>query len=111
MSDAVREVPGGVEIAIFCRPGAARAAVAGLHAGAVKIKVRAPAVDGKANLALIEFVAGMLDVPERDVEIARGPRSRIKLLRVSGVGSREVVRRLEEALAATGRTHATRPRE
>lgn len=60
----------------------------------VKIRLRARAIDGKANAALIRFLADTLNVPARDVSIRVGEHSRNKVVQVRGVGD------LKERLAA-----------
>jgi len=52
--------------------------------GAVLIRIAAPPVDGKANAALVAFVAKLLGVPKASVEIIRGETSRNKVIRVEG---------------------------
>ena len=66
-------------------PGASRDEVAGTMGNAVKIKLRAPPVEGRANEALIEFLAARLDLPRRALSLVRGDTSRQKLLRVDGL--------------------------
>ena len=68
--------------------------VAGEHAGAIKIRLRAPAVEGKANAALISFLAARLKVPARTIVLARGQKSRDKLVRIDGLSEEELRRRL-----------------
>jgi uncharacterized protein len=68
--------------------------VAGEHGGAIKIKLRAPAVEGKANAALIRFLAGQLELPRHAIELERGQKSRDKLIRIDGLTSEEVRTRL-----------------
>src|ERR1700716_1172367 len=63
LSAAVRAVPGGVELSVFCQPKAARSALIGMHGGALKAKVRAPPVEGKANQELLDLLARALAVP------------------------------------------------
>jgi uncharacterized protein len=63
-------------------PGAKRSELAGLHDGALRIKLAAPPVDGKANAALEKLLALWLDLPQRDVQLLRGQTSRRKTLRV-----------------------------
>ena len=70
-------------IAVHAQPGAKKSAVAGLHGEALKIRIAAPPVEGKANEALIAFVAKMLDVPRRTVSVVKGESSREKLLLVA----------------------------
>ena len=76
---------------IFCTlavkpvPNAPRSAVVGWLGDALKIKIRAPALDGRANEALCEFLADELGLPRRAVTLARGDKSRQKLVRVAGL--------------------------
>ena len=66
----------------------------GGHGGAIRIKLRAPAVEGKANAALITFLAERLNVPARTIVLLRGHKSRDKLVRIDGLGEDAVRRRL-----------------
>ena len=83
MEDWCRRTDQGWLIAVHAQPGAKKSAVAGLHGEALKIRVAAPPVEGKANEALIAFVARALGVPRRAVTLARGETSREKLLLVA----------------------------
>jgi uncharacterized protein (TIGR00251 family) len=84
-----------VVLALHVQPGAARTEVAGLHGAALKIRLAAPPVDGKANLALRRFLADAFDVPLRNVEIARGERSRDKVVRIEAPARRPQWARLK----------------
>jgi len=64
--------------------------VVGEHGGAIKIKLRASAVEGKANAALISFLAERLNVPARTIVLLRGHKSRDKLVRIDGLSEREL---------------------
>ena len=78
--------PHEVEIRVHAQPGARRTEAAGLHGEALKIRVAAPALEDRANAALIEFLAGKLGVAKRDVTLASGARSREKRFVVKGPG-------------------------
>ena len=67
--------------------------VVGEHGGAIKIKLRAPAVEGKANAALLRFLADQMKLPRHAIVLQSGQRSRDKLLRVDGLSEEEVRRR------------------
>ncbi len=84
-SFAVRPVAGGVILRVHVVPRAARSEAAGLHGGALRVRLDAPPVEGAANAALIEFLAGRLGVPRRQVSIVGGLTSREKQVRVEGV--------------------------
>ena len=68
--------------------------VVGEHGGAIKINLRAPAVAGKANAALVDFLAKRLKVPVRRIVLLRGHKSRDKLVRIDGLSEEELRRRL-----------------
>ena len=69
------------------QPRASRSEVAGLHGERLRIRLQAPPVDGKANAALVEFVAGLFGIPRARVTIEHGLTGRDKRLRLQGVPS------------------------
>jgi uncharacterized protein len=79
---------------IRVQPRAKRDEVVGERAGAIVIRLKAPPVDGKANAALIEFIANAARVPRSRVEIVRGATGREKTVRVSGVAEQDLRRAL-----------------
>ena len=60
----------------------------------LKVRVRARPVDGEANAALVALLAKVLGVPRRDVNLARGNQSRLKMIEVSGLDEAAVRERL-----------------
>lgn len=86
----VSAVPGGVDIQVKVIPRAGRTALAGLRDGALLVRLAAAPVDGAANEALIEAIAGALGVPKRSVSITSGERSKQKRVRVMGVSMEAV---------------------
>jgi uncharacterized protein (TIGR00251 family) len=96
---AVRDVPGGVELSVFCQPKAARSALIGMHGGALKAKVKAPPVEGKANQALLDLLAGALGVPRGRLTLVSGEQSRNKRVRVNGVDAPTAIGAIMAALA------------
>jgi uncharacterized protein (TIGR00251 family) len=75
-------------------PNAPRDEVAGWMGGAFKVKIHAPALDGRANDALAAFLAEKLGLPRRAVTLVRGDKSRHKVVRIDGLMPDEVKRRL-----------------
>lgn len=71
-----------MRIAVHVQPNASRSEVAGEMEGALKVRLNAPPVDGKANEALERFIADKLDVARRTVSVSHGHTSRQKLLEV-----------------------------
>jgi uncharacterized protein (TIGR00251 family) len=66
-------------------PHAPRDEIAGWLGGALKVKVRAPALEGRANDALLDFLARELRLPRRALTLVRGEKSRHKAVRLAGV--------------------------
>ena len=72
------------------QPRASRDEVSGVAEGAIKIRLRAPAVENRANEALCEFLATLLKRPNSAVRILSGDRSRTKRVEIDGVTRRQV---------------------
>lgn len=83
------------KLAIKAIPNAPRNAVAGWLGDALKVKVHAPALEGRANDELCEFISDTLGLPRRAVTVAMGDKSRQKLLLIDGLTLDEVRRRLD----------------
>lgn len=82
------------QLAIKAVPNAPRSAVVGWLGDALKIKVHAPAVEGRANEELCRFLAEALDLPRRAVTVATGNTSRQKRVQIDGLSLDEVRARL-----------------
>ncbi len=81
-------------IRVHVIPNAKIDKVVGEYGDAIKIKLRAPAVEGKANAALRRFLAKKLSVPQRAIVPERGEKSRDKVIRIDGLNQAEVCRGL-----------------
>ena len=75
-------------------PNAKRDEVTGEHGDAVKIKIAAPALDGKANEAVLELLAEKLGIHRRDITLIAGEKSRDKLVEIAGLDATEARGRL-----------------
>lgn len=85
MSDWLREAAdGSLVLSLHIQPGAKKTGFAGLHGEAMKIRLAAPPVDGKANAALCAFLAEFCKVPKAAVVLISGETSRAKRVRVEG---------------------------
>ena len=82
---SITDSPGGVTIPVRAQPGARRTAIVCEHAGALKVAVNAPPVDGKANAALEEALAGWLGLKRSQVSLAKGASSRDKAFSALGI--------------------------
>lgn len=77
-----REGRADVVLAIRVHPGARKSEVVGFHGDALKIRLAAPPVDGRANDELLRFLAEAFGVPRANVALLRGASSRSKLVRI-----------------------------
>lgn len=73
-----------ITLTLHVQPGAKRSEINGLHGDALKIRLAAPPVDGRANEALLKFIGGLFSVPTRQVELRQGAQSRHKVVAVTG---------------------------
>ena len=73
-----------VTLSLHIQPGAKRSEVSGLHGEALKIRLAAPPIEGRANEALLRFIADSFEIPLRQVELLRGNQSRHKMVKVTG---------------------------
>lgn len=74
----------GITLSLHVQPGAKRSEIVGLHGDALKIKLAAPPVEGRANEALLKYIAELFDVPLRNVELKQGEQSRRKVVAIAG---------------------------
>ncbi|RMG03246.1 MAG: YggU family protein [Nitrospirae bacterium] len=87
----LRDIPykkgkGGIIIQVKVEPRSSRTEVAGVHGEALKVKLTAPPVEGKANKQLIEVLADHFNIKKRDVEVLRGETGRLKTILLKGIG-------------------------
>lgn len=88
MSSWLREDGGDALIlSVHVQPGAKQTAFAGLYGDALKLRLAAPPVDGKANAALCRFVADFCGVAKSEVTLLSGQTSRAKRVRVMGMSA------------------------
>jgi uncharacterized protein (TIGR00251 family) len=84
----------GVTLRLHIQPGAKKTEVVGLHGEALKIRLAAPPVDGKANACLLAFLADRFGVAKSAVSLLSGDSSRAKRVHISGVTDAEAKARL-----------------
>src|SRR3954462_3426265 len=90
----------GVTFAVKVHPRAKKNAVTGTFGGAYKLSLTAPALEGRANRACIEFFAELFRVPRSSVTIASGERSRNKVIRVDGMTEQQAKQSLDKGATA-----------
>lgn len=87
----IEDRAGGVVFSVRVQPRASKNEVAGEIGGALKIRLQAPAVENRANEALVEFLAHLLKTHKSAVRILSGDRSRTKRIEVHGVTKQQVL--------------------
>jgi uncharacterized protein len=90
----IRDTAIGATFAVKVHPRAKKNAITGEVGDALKVSLTAPPLEGRANVACIEFFAEVLNVPRSSVSIAAGQGSRNKVIRVAAVSAEEIRRRL-----------------
>jgi uncharacterized protein (TIGR00251 family) len=82
---------GTISFQVRVQPRASKDEIAGEMGGALKVRLQAPAVEDRANEALVEFLAQLLKRPKAAVRILSGDRSRTKRIEISGVTRQQVL--------------------
>jgi uncharacterized protein len=87
---AVDPMRGTVSFPVRVQPRASRDEIAGVIEGAMKIRLRAPAIENRANEALVEFLAALLITSKSAVRIRSGEQSRVKRIEIFGVTQQQI---------------------
>jgi hypothetical protein len=95
MAFTVRDTAEGAQFALRVQPRASRNGLVGTMGDAVKLAITAPPVDGKANQAVVEFLADLFHVSKSSVVIISGETGRNKLIAIRGVSAEQVRKVLE----------------
>jgi uncharacterized protein len=85
---------GRLRLAVKVKPKTSPQGIAGIHDARLILRLSAPAVDGKANSALVSFLAKTLRIKKTEVLLVNGEKSRSKLLELSGLTLTEAQTRL-----------------
>lgn len=80
----------GFLIKVRAKPGSSKDEISGVYEDSLAVKIKASAVDGKANRYLVKFLAGKLDLPPSWIEIKSGERSRTKTLLIKGISAAKI---------------------
>ena len=87
----VQQREGAVTLVVRVQPRASKDEIAGEMGGALKVRLRAPALEDRANDALVEFLAVLLKTPRSAVRILSGERSRTKRIEIRGVTRQQIL--------------------
>jgi len=87
----MQEREGAVILLVRVQPRASKDEIAGEMGGALKVRLRAPAVEDRANEALVEYLAELLKTPRSAVRLLSGDRSRTKRVEICGVTGQQIL--------------------
>ncbi len=96
---STKDTPDGCTLQLRIHPGARKNAITGIHNAALKISLTTPPTDGRANEALIAFLADQLRIPKSRIALITGTTSRSKTLRITGKSAAEVQAALDPTLS------------
>jgi uncharacterized protein (TIGR00251 family) len=99
----LRQSKGGVTLAVRAQPGAKKSAIVGVYgegaSAQLKIAVNAPPLEGRANDALVAFLAEFFSLPKSAIELATGKSSRSKVFLLRGISLAQTEAAIKAALA------------
>ena len=98
-NSALQDTSDGCTLQVRIHPGARKNAITGTHDNAVKISLTTPPVEGRANEALIAFLADQLRIPKSRIIILTGATSRSKTLRITGKSAAQVQAALDPTIS------------
>jgi len=93
----IRETTKGVLLPVRAVPRASKNEIQGVHGDALKVRLQAPPVEGKANQALIRFLSDALDIPRSQLSIASGETGRNKAVLITSVTKAELIAKINNA--------------
>jgi len=96
----LKQTSAGISFAVKVHPRARKNAIAGTFGDALKLALTAPPIEGKANEAVIDFLADFFDIPRSSITIASGKTSRLKAVHISGASAEHLRQRLEDVIPA-----------
>jgi uncharacterized protein (TIGR00251 family) len=96
--DWIRETSKGVLLPVRAVPRAAKNEIQGVHGDALKVRLQAPPVEGKANQALIRFLSDTLDIPRSQLSVASGETGRNKAVLITGMTRETLVSLLKNKI-------------
>lgn len=105
MEQIIGESKRGLTLAVHVVPRAAHNEIVGIHGNALRIRLNAPPVEGAANAALVAFLAQVLGIPTRQIELVSGRTSKHKILAISGLTKEAILTKLQRHLTINTTAH------
>jgi len=96
--DSIRETSKGLLLPVRVVPRASKDEIQGVHGDALKVRLQAPPVEGKANQALIRFLSDALDIPRAQFSIASGETGRNKAVLIAGINTQHLSEKIRKLI-------------
>ena len=93
----IRETTKGLLLPVRAVPRVSKNEIQGVHGDALKVRLQAPPVEGKANQALIRFLSDALNIPRSQLSIASGETGRNKAVLITGISKAELITKINNA--------------
>jgi uncharacterized protein (TIGR00251 family) len=87
----ITEMTDGLRLEVKVQPRSSRNQIVGEQAGALKVKLTAPPVEGEANAALVDFLSDYFKIPRKNINLVKGETSRSKLIEITGISLNEFI--------------------
>ena len=102
-NDYIKETPQGAVLMVLAAPRSSKTEIVEIQQDRVKIKVKAPPVDGEANSALVEYLSKIFKIPKKSVILEKGQTGKQKSFLLSGLTKEQVCQTVEAILAEKGK--------
>ena len=102
-NEFVKETPQGAVLMVMAAPRSSKTEIVEIQQDRVKIKVKAPPVDGEANSALVEYLSKIFKIPKKSVILEKGQTGKQKSFLLSGLTKEQVCQTVEAILAEKGK--------
>lgn len=102
-NDYIKETPHGAVLMVMAAPRSSKTEIAEIQQDRVKIKVKAPPVDGEANSALVEYLSKIFKIPKKSVILEKGQTGKQKSFLLSGMSKNQVCQIIDAILSEKGK--------
>lgn len=102
-NDYIRETPQGAVLMVMAAPRSSKTEIVEIQQDRVKIKVKAPPVDGEANSALVEYLSKIFKIPKKSVILEKGQSGKQKSFLLVGLDKNQVCQTIDAILAGKGK--------
>lgn len=98
MYDFICEKNSDIVVSCYIQAGASKSRFCGMFNGNLKIQIKSPPVDGKANIEIIKFLSKSLNISKSSVDIIKGEKQKLKSIKISNFSKKDFIKILEESM-------------